>query len=120
MNTATIVDKQVNMTYTHMKSQNRTILDGTLLLDPSNKLSANYTVGSRNCKVKYSHVHRGVATFEPCYDFGKNSWELALSKTVVNGNVVRASYETSSKVFGLEWLWRSFFDHGGQCKVHNK
>ncbi|KAH9709344.1 Outer envelope pore protein 24A [Citrus sinensis] len=119
MNTARILEKQLYMTYTHMTGENRTILDGTLLLDPTNKISANYVLDSRNLKLRYSYVHRGMATFEPCYDFGKNSWELAVSKTVFDGDVIRASYDKSRKVLDLGWLWKPSFNRDGKCKVCN-
>lgn len=119
MNTARILKKQLNMTYTHVKDENRTILDGTLLLDPTNKISANYVFDSRKLKLRYSYVHRGIATFEPCHDFGKNSWELAVSKTVFDGDVIRASYDTLRKVLDLEWLWKSSFNRDGRFKVCN-
>lgn len=83
------------------EDENRTILDGTLLLDPTNKISANYVFDSRSLKLRYSYVHRGIATFEPCHDFGKNSWELAVSKTVFDGDVIRASYDTSRRFWTL-------------------
>ncbi|XP_031247411.1 outer envelope pore protein 24A, chloroplastic-like [Pistacia vera] len=117
MNTARVLEKQLNMTYTHWRGENRTILDGTLVLDHNNKISASYAIDSSNCKLKYSHVHRGVFTFEPCYDFGKNSWELALSKTVLDGDVIKASYVTSSKALELQWIWKSSFNKDGRCKV---
>ncbi|KAH7570166.1 hypothetical protein JRO89_XS05G0061200 [Xanthoceras sorbifolium] len=117
MNTARILEKQLNMTYTHTQGENRTILDGTLVLDPNNKLSASYALDSRNCKLKYSYLLRGLTAFEPCYDFGKKSLELAVSKRVLDGDVVKASYKTSNKVLELEWLSGKSLINDGRCKV---
>lgn len=74
MNTTRVLKKQLNMTYAHGRGENQTILDGILVLDHNNKISVNYAIDLNNFKSKYSHVYRGVYTFEPCYEFGKNSW----------------------------------------------
>ncbi|XP_027356457.1 outer envelope pore protein 24, chloroplastic-like isoform X2 [Abrus precatorius] len=57
MNTVRVAEKPLNLTYMHSRGDNKTVLDGTLVLDSSNKVSANYV----------------------------------------------ASYQTSSKMLGLEW-----------------
>ncbi|XP_054817463.1 outer envelope pore protein 24, chloroplastic-like [Prosopis cineraria] len=103
MNTVRIADKPLNLTYTHSWGDNRTALDGTLIIDPANKFSANHTLGSGNCKLKYAYVHQGVTTFEPSYDLAKNSWDFAVSRRVYGDDLLKASYQTSSKLLGLEW-----------------
>ncbi|XP_028794489.1 outer envelope pore protein 24, chloroplastic [Neltuma alba] len=103
MNTVRIAEKPLNLTYSHAWGDNRTALDGTLIIDPSNKLSANHTLGSGNCKLKYSYLHQGVTTFEPSYDLAKNSWDFAVSRRVYGDDSLKASYQTSSKLLGLEW-----------------
>ncbi|XP_010254902.1 PREDICTED: outer envelope pore protein 24A, chloroplastic-like [Nelumbo nucifera] len=103
MNTIRVAEKPLNLTYIHGRGDNRTVLDGTLVLDSANKVSANYVFGSGNCKLKYAYVHGGVRTFEPCYDLTKNSWDFAVSQRVYGEDVFRASYQTSSKLLGLEW-----------------
>ncbi|XP_031109751.1 outer envelope pore protein 24A, chloroplastic-like [Ipomoea triloba] len=103
MNTARVLEKQLNLTYSHWRGDNRTALDGTLVIDSSNKLSANYELNSRNCKVKYSYMYGGLLTLEPSYDFGKNSWDVAVSRRVLDDDVVRASCQSSSKVLELDW-----------------
>ncbi|XP_042497372.1 outer envelope pore protein 24A, chloroplastic-like [Macadamia integrifolia] len=105
MNTVKVSDKPLNLTYFHGRGDNRTILDGTLVFDSANKVSANYALGSGNCKLKYTYVHGGVRTFVQCYDFTKNAWDFALSQRVYGEDVFTASYQTSNKVLGLEW-WR--------------
>ncbi|KAH8489833.1 hypothetical protein H0E87_025159, partial [Populus deltoides] len=85
------------------KRDNRTILDGTLVVDSANKISANYMLGTGNCKLKYTYVHGGLTSFEQCYDFAKNSWDFAGSRKVYGDDVFRAVYQTSSKNLGLEW-----------------
>ncbi|ESQ44773.1 hypothetical protein EUTSA_v10003270mg [Eutrema salsugineum] len=103
MNSVRIGEKPLNLTYIHSRGDNRTILDGSLLIDSANKLSANYMVGTNNCKLKYTYNHGGIATFEPCYDLAKNTWDFAVSRRVYGGDVVKATYQTSSKLLGMEW-----------------
>ncbi|KAK9265711.1 hypothetical protein L1049_025305 [Liquidambar formosana] len=110
MNTVKVLEKQLNLTYSHLRGENQTVLDGTLVLDPANKVSANYALDSGNGKLKYSFVHRGVRTFEPGYDFAKNSWDFAISQRVFDDDVFRASYQTSSQLLGLEWSRMSKFN----------
>ncbi|KAK4795848.1 hypothetical protein SAY86_028174 [Trapa natans] len=107
MNTVRVAEKPLSLTYIHNKGDNRTILEGTLTFDPCNKFSANYAVGPGNCKLKYSYVHGMLNTFEPSYDFSKNSWDLAVSRKVYGGDVLKATYQTSSRLLGLEWSLNS-------------
>ncbi|OMO80867.1 Regulator of chromosome condensation, RCC1 [Corchorus capsularis] len=116
MNTFKVEGKQVNWTYAHARNENRTVLDGTLFLDTANKLSASHELGSVNCKLKYSYVHRGLTTFEPCYDLANKSWDLAVSRRVLGGNLIKANYETSSRVLGLEWSCSSLANPDGRIK----
>lgn len=95
---------------------NQTALDATLLIDSANKLSGSYGFGSGDCKVKYSYVHGGLRTFEPCYDVAKNSWDISVSQRILDGDVIRAFYRTSSKVLGLELLWQGL-NRDGRFKV---
>ncbi|KDP38485.1 hypothetical protein JCGZ_04410 [Jatropha curcas] len=115
MNTVRVADKPLNLTYIHSRGDNRTILDGALVLDSANKVSANYMLGTGNCKLKYTYVHQGVTTFEPCYDLAKNSWDFAVSRKVYADDVFRATYQTSSKALALEWSRNSKFS--GNFKI---
>ncbi|KAL9274469.1 Outer envelope pore protein 24, chloroplastic-like protein, partial [Drosera capensis] len=84
--------------------ENRTAVEGTLVFDPENKVSASHTLGQgRNGRLKYSYVHGGVTTVEPSYDLGKNAWDFAVARKVSENDVVRASYQTGNKNLGLEW-----------------
>lgn len=103
MNSVRIAEKRLNLTYIHSRGDNRTILEGALVIDPANKLSANYLLGPGNCKLKYTYVHKGVTTFEPSYDLAKNSWDFAVARNVYGDDVLKATYQTSSKALGLEW-----------------
>ncbi|KAL6295730.1 hypothetical protein ACE6H2_003872 [Prunus campanulata] len=103
LNSVRVAGKPLNLNYIHSRGDNRTILDGTLVLDSANKVSANHVLGSSNGKFKYSYLHGGVTTFEPSYDLAKNSWDFAVSRRVYGDDVFRASYQTSSKLLGLEW-----------------
>jgi hypothetical protein len=107
MNSVKVLDKAVNLTYSHARGDNRTAVDGTLILDSSNKISANYALDSGNCKLKYSYIHKGLTTFEPSYDTAKNTWDFAMSQKIYDDDVVRASYQSSSKVLGVDWLRNS-------------
>lgn len=115
MNSVRVLDRDLRLTYSHAKGDNRVALDGMLVIDPANKVSANYAFDSGNCKLKYSYTHKGVRTFEPCYDVKKNSWDFAVSQRIYGDDVVRASYQTSSRVLALEWTRASPFN--GQFKV---
>ncbi|KAK2988736.1 hypothetical protein RJ640_021001, partial [Escallonia rubra] len=110
MNTVRVLEKPLNLTYIHHRGDNRTILDGTLVFDSANKVSANHMLGSGNCKLKYSYLHRGLNTFEPSYDWAKNSWDFAVARKVYGDDVLKASYQTSSKALGLEWSRNSKFN----------
>ncbi|KAJ8772543.1 hypothetical protein K2173_027720 [Erythroxylum novogranatense] len=115
MNSVRVAEKPLNLTYIHHRGDNRTILDGNLVLDSANKVSANYMVGTRNCKLKYTYVHQGLTTFEPCYDLAKNSWDFAVSRRVYGDDVFKGTYQSSSKALGLEWSRNSKFN--GAFKV---
>lgn len=119
MNTFKVEGKQVNWTYTHLRNENRMVLDGTLLLDTANKLCASHELGSVNCKLKYSYVHKGLTTFEPCYDLANNSWGLSVSRRFFGngGDQIKATYETASGVLGVEWWCRSLVNEDGRVKV---
>ncbi|MBA0746638.1 hypothetical protein Gogos_009140 [Gossypium gossypioides] len=100
-----------------MRNDHRTVLDGTLVFDTANKLSARHELGSFNCKLKYSYVHRGLTTFEPCYDLEKKSWDLAVSRRILGGDLIKANYETLSQVLGVEWSCSSLVNEDGRVKV---
>ncbi|XP_022982048.1 outer envelope pore protein 24, chloroplastic-like [Cucurbita maxima] len=103
MNTVKVVEKPLNLTYIHSWGDSRTVLDGTLVFDSANKVSANHALGSGNCKLKYSYVHEGVTTFEPSYDVAKNSWDFSVSRKVYGDDVLKGTYQTTTKALGLEW-----------------
>ncbi|XP_075523610.1 outer envelope pore protein 24B, chloroplastic-like [Primulina tabacum] len=103
MNTIRVAEKPLNLTYIHSKCEERTIVDGCLVIDSVNKVSANHVLGTGNAKLKYTYLHGGLTTFEPSYDLGKNAWDFALSRRVYGNDVFRATYQTSSKNLGLEW-----------------
>lgn len=103
MNTIRVSEKPLNLMYSHSRGDNRTMLDGTLVFDSANKVSTNHVLGSGNCKLKYTYVHRDLTSFEPSYEWAKNSWDFAVSRRVYGDNVFKASYQSSSKKLGLEW-----------------
>ncbi|XP_051123586.1 outer envelope pore protein 24A, chloroplastic-like [Andrographis paniculata] len=103
MNTVTVAQKPLKLTYIHNKGDGRTMLDGNLVIDSGNKVSANHVLGTKNTKLKYTYLHEGLTALEPCYDFGKNAWDFAISRKVYGDDVLKATYQTSSKNLGLEW-----------------
>ncbi|GAB2291304.1 Outer envelope pore protein 24, chloroplastic [Dionaea muscipula] len=104
MNRVRVLEKPVNLSYIHSVGENRTVLEGTLVLDPANKVSASHTLGPTvNGKLKYSYLHGGVTAFEPSYDLGKNAWDFSVSRKVFGDDVVKASYQSSDRNLGLEW-----------------
>ncbi|XP_055821538.1 outer envelope pore protein 24B, chloroplastic-like [Solanum dulcamara] len=100
MNSIKVLEKPLNLTYSHSVGENKTILDGTLVFDSANKLSVNHKLGSEGCKLKYSYVHGGLTTFEPSYDTQEDSWDFAVSH---GKDVCSATYKTPSKNLGLQW-----------------
>ncbi|XP_038991472.1 outer envelope pore protein 24B, chloroplastic-like [Hibiscus syriacus] len=80
MNTVRVAKLPLKLTYIHSRGDNRTVFDGALMLDSANKVSGNYTLGTGNCKLKYSYLRDEVITFEQCYDWGKNIWDFAVSR----------------------------------------
>lgn len=103
MSSVNVVDQPLNLTYVHGKCSIGTLVEGTLAFDPSNKVSANYVLGSGDCKLKYSYVHQGKTMIEPSYDLSKRSWDFALSRKVYDDDVLKVTYQPLAKVLALEW-----------------
>ncbi|KAK1389352.1 Outer envelope pore protein 24, chloroplastic [Heracleum sosnowskyi] len=103
MNSIKVAEKPINLNYIHFRNDNRTILDGTIVFDSANKVSVNHVVGSGNAKLKYTYLHAGVTTFEQSYDVAKETWDFAVSRKVYGDDVVKASYQSSKKLLGLDW-----------------
>ncbi|XP_021757706.1 outer envelope pore protein 24B, chloroplastic-like [Chenopodium quinoa] len=116
MNSIRVLDKQLKMTYTHSRADKNLWVDGTVVIDSSNKISAtcNFDSGIRKFKYCYSQAG-GARTFEPCYDVAKNSWDFSVSQRITGDDVVKGSYQTSTKILGLEWSRASPFS--GSFKV---
>ncbi|KAK8572547.1 hypothetical protein V6N12_028600 [Hibiscus sabdariffa] len=102
MNSIRVAGKPLRLTYNHEHGGNRTVMDGALVLDSDNKVSANYVFGTRDLRLKYSYVHGGASTYEPCYDLGKNAWEFSVSRALLD-DVFKATYESWTRDFALEW-----------------
>lgn len=103
MNSVKVLEKPLNLNYIHCHGDNRTILDGTLVVDSANKVAVNHVMGSGSCKLKYTYVHGGITTFEPIYDTAKNAWDFMVSRKAFGDDVFRATYQTTSRNLGLEW-----------------
>eukprot|EP00252_Welwitschia_mirabilis_P017141 TRINITY_DN38041_c0_g1_i1.p1 TRINITY_DN38041_c0_g1~~TRINITY_DN38041_c0_g1_i1.p1 ORF type:complete len:214 (+),score=19.37 TRINITY_DN38041_c0_g1_i1:303-944(+) len=103
MSSANVGGKQLKMTYLHAQSANATVLDTSLVFDPSNKVSVKYNFPNSSAQLKYSYFHgTGGMTFEPAYDLGSKTWNFSVQKSYGDDSV-KASYDTSKKIMGLEW-----------------
>lgn len=109
------MEKPLSLTYSHSRRSNRLAVDAGLTLNSVNKLWASYGFGSGDCKLKYTFVHGGATTFEPCYDVAANAWDVSLSRRNLDGDVARAYYRTTDKVLGLDMIWQGM--NNGQFKV---
>ncbi|TYI75529.1 hypothetical protein E1A91_D06G011500v1 [Gossypium mustelinum] len=109
MNTVRVAEMPLKLTYSHSRGDNRTAVEGAFMFDSANTVSANYLLGTRNCKLKYSYVHGGDTTFEQCYDWGKMAWDFAISRRVYD-DVFKATYQTSNSDLALEWSRNSKFN----------
>ncbi|KAK4584323.1 hypothetical protein RGQ29_022169 [Quercus rubra] len=111
-----VLEKPLKLTYTHMMGENQTSLNGMLELNSANKLSADYEFDFGDCKLMYSYAHGGM-TLEPCYDFGKKSLDFTMSQRILDGDLIGASYKTSSKTLGLEWSSNSKYSENLRFKI---
>lgn len=111
-----VLEKPLKLTYTHMMGENQTSLNGMLELNSANKLSVDYAFDFGDCKLMYSYAHGGM-TLEPCYDFGKKSLDFTMSQRILDGDLIGASYKTSSKALGLEWSSNSKYSENLRFKV---
>ncbi|KAG8492077.1 hypothetical protein CXB51_015732 [Gossypium anomalum] len=109
MNTVRVAEMPLKLTYSHSRGDNRTAVEGAFVFDSANTVSANYVLGTRNCKLKYSYVHGGDTTFEQCYDWAKMAWDFAISRRVYD-DVFKATYQTSNSDLALEWSRNSKFN----------
>lgn len=128
MNSVKVAQKPLNLTYMHSKyvgkppsidngenaentkptvNLGRTVLNGTLVLDSANKVSANHVLGSGNVKLKYTYVHGGLTTFEPSCDLKTQTWDFAVTRRVFGDDLLKASYQPTNKNLGLEWTSNS-------------
>ncbi|WOL13048.1 outer envelope pore protein 24, chloroplastic [Canna indica] len=105
MNSFKVVDKTLNLTYTHARAANRTTVDGSLVFNPTNKVSASHVFGSGNCKVKYWYAHGELrrTVLEPSYDVANNAWDFAMTRKFEGGDSLKATYQATTKNLGLEW-----------------
>ncbi|XP_030922825.1 outer envelope pore protein 24B, chloroplastic-like [Quercus robur] len=111
-----VLEKPLKLTYTHMMGENQTSLNGMLELNSANKLSVDYAFDFGDCKLMYSYAHGGM-TLEPCYDFGKKSLDFTMSQRILDGDLIGASYKTSSKTLGLEWSSNSKYNENLRFKI---
>uniref|UniRef100_A0A453ML34 Outer envelope pore protein 24, chloroplastic n=1 Tax=Aegilops tauschii subsp. strangulata TaxID=200361 RepID=A0A453ML34_AEGTS len=129
MNSATVLDKRVSLTYTHSTSlapaAPKPAIPApaagaaplSIAFDPANKVSVSHALGGGGCRVKYTYAHGAgrLTTIEPVYDTAKNAWEFAVARKFDAGDTVRGTYQASTKQLGLEWTRSSSI--GGSFKV---
>ncbi|KAM7251564.1 hypothetical protein ACFE04_023447 [Oxalis oulophora] len=109
MNTVTMKERLLNFTYTHVKgssNKDRVCLDGALVIDEANKFAANYALDTGDCKMKYVYRHKMGTTIEPSYDLVKNSWGFVVAQTFYDDQVLKGSFETSTKMMALDWCMK--------------
>lgn len=105
MNAVNVQGKRLSLTYIHFLGAGRTTLDGSLAIDPANKVTGSYDFVSGGCKLKYSYTHGELrrTVFEPTYNVTKNTWDFALCRRFLDDDVIKASYQTASRNLELEW-----------------
>ncbi|KAJ4840829.1 hypothetical protein Tsubulata_033463 [Turnera subulata] len=103
MNKVNVLNRPLNLTYEHSVRKNRAILGGTLAINPGNNVSVSYGLGGDKCELKYSYANGRGTVIEPSYCLEKKSWNVAVSQRIRDDDAVRATYEASSKVLGVEW-----------------
>ncbi|PPD99374.1 hypothetical protein GOBAR_DD03605 [Gossypium barbadense] len=57
------------------------------------------------------------ASLSDNYDLEKKSWDLAVSRRILGGDLIKANYETLSQVLGVEWSCSSLVNEDGRVKV---
>ncbi|XP_038978632.1 outer envelope pore protein 24, chloroplastic-like [Phoenix dactylifera] len=105
MNSVKVLEKAVDLTYTHARKENRTAVEGAVALDASNKIAVSNVLGTEEWKVRYTYAHGALrrTVIEPCYDVKANAWDVAVTRKFERGNAVKATFRTSSRSVDLEW-----------------
>ncbi|CAL9096113.1 unnamed protein product [Musa acuminata var. zebrina] len=105
MNAIKVMEKTVELEYTHGMPEKKTAVGGSVALNPRNKVAVSHVLGTRDCKVKYKYEHgeRVRTAVEPSYEVAANAWGLDVSSRFEGGDAVKASYRTAAKTVNLEW-----------------
>ncbi|RRT66448.1 hypothetical protein BHE74_00054329 [Ensete ventricosum] len=105
MNAIKVMEKTVELQYTHELRDKKTAVEGSVALNPRNKVAVSHVLGSRDYKVqyKYEHGERRRTVVEPSYEVAANAWGLDVSSKFEGGDAVKASYRTAAKTVELEW-----------------
>ncbi|CAM6123461.1 unnamed protein product [Calypogeia fissa] len=102
---ASVMGKPLKLTYIHPQKRNATLVEGQFVWDPRNKVTAKYNFATKSGSLKYSyHNEPWKVTVEPGYDFNTDAWHFSLGKKLPWGDNLKAQYDTSSTVLGLEWV----------------
>ncbi|XP_010905067.1 outer envelope pore protein 24, chloroplastic [Elaeis guineensis] len=105
MNSVKVMEKAVDLTYTHTRGENRTEVEGAVALDAGNKIAVSNVLGTEEWKVRYTYAHGALrrTVIEPSYDVKANAWDFAVTRKFEHGQAVKATFRSSSKAFDLEW-----------------
>lgn len=105
MTSVNVLGKPLKLTYIHPQKRNATLVEGSLVWDPRNKLTAKYSFATEKGSLKYTFLSTPHdVTVEPGFDFNTNAWNFSLSKKLFTGDNLKASYDSSNTVLGLEWI----------------
>lgn len=107
MSSAKVVGKDVKLTYIHAHRANAAVLETSVVLDPKNKITGEYSFQGQRGKLKYVYVREGSTTLEPGYDFGSESWYFTLSQKFSTDDTLKATYDAAKMNIGIEWAKES-------------
>ncbi|XP_038976641.1 outer envelope pore protein 24A, chloroplastic-like [Phoenix dactylifera] len=104
-----VLGRAVDLTYTHARGENRTVVDGAVAFDARNRMAVSHALGTKEWKVGYTYAHGALrrTVAETSYDFKGNAWYFAVTRRLEGGDAVKATYGTSSQALGLEWARNS-------------
>eukprot|EP00246_Nothoceros_aenigmaticus_P014325 TRINITY_DN5377_c0_g1_i2.p2 TRINITY_DN5377_c0_g1~~TRINITY_DN5377_c0_g1_i2.p2 ORF type:complete len:189 (-),score=34.48 TRINITY_DN5377_c0_g1_i2:132-698(-) len=103
MSSAKVADKNLKLTYIHAHKANAAILETSVVWDPKNKITGEYSFRDQRGKLKYSYVRDGNTTLEPGYDFAADSWYFSVSQKLSEEDTLKATYDAGSQNIGIEW-----------------
>ncbi|KAL3676958.1 hypothetical protein R1sor_026906 [Riccia sorocarpa] len=105
MTSVNVLGKPIRLTYIHPQKRNATLVEGSLIWDPRNKVTAKYSFATEKGSLKYTYLSSPHdVTIEPGFDFNTNAWNFSVSKKLPIGDNVKATFDSSNSALGLEWV----------------